>query len=826
MNRRFLWLALGFWLFVGFGYAAEVGDREALRGESLQNATIWVSSVPAGEQRYVEFRRTFDLPSRPAQAVLRIFADTRYLLWINGRYVERGPCRFDSLRPEYDLIDVTANLRTGKNAIAVLVHHYGKAARDKSRFMEHSPGLTARLDIENVDGSTVALATDSTWRANSNTAYLPEREMAFSSVRDNIDARIDAGDWTQVDYDDSSWETAVEIDGKAWGRMYPRSIPLLQETELIPRTIVQETMVAPGDDSKTNTVRNDSPQALADRLPLAMTKGCEIVLDIGKMAQAYSVLDLEADAGSVLEMQYAVRFLGSNRKPASELNDAANYYIARAGRQTYRSTDTFGCRYVVIRVVEGAVALHSITMVNRLYPYTHMGRFECNDAKLNRLYQIGVNTVEACSEDAYVDCIDRERGQWNADGFLMGYPVSCAVLAGPGENGGYTFTDPRLLRNMIRHMGLSQLPDGRLQPLRPTNRPPEEVHGVLDDYTCLWVQAVREYYDRTGDLEFVREQWGTAVKAMDYYLERRMENGLFRAREFTYPNNPLAYRICEGATFNAYFYHALQDGAYLGERLGDSKQAEAFERTAKELYTNYNEQLWDSSSGSYYGSMMNGQKTPATGHAAMLALFYELVPSERRASTAQFMLDRFADSFPYTHYFYFDVLYRQNRRDLDVLALKVMREKWAQMLESETDTTSEGFSGGSLVHEAGAVPAYFLSRYVLGVRNSGAFPNRRIAIEPHLGDLQNAEGVVLTDFGPVNVSWRLSGNDLEFSFDIPANSEADIALPYQGDAPGLVLNGQTQIDAGQAKEGFAMDLGFIRFHASAGNYKGRVGSLR
>ncbi len=34
---------------------------------------------------------------------------------------------------------------------------------------------------------------------------------------------------------------------------------------------------------------------------------------------------------------------------------------------------------------------------------------------LNQLWNIGANTVEVCSEDAYVDCIDRERGQWDAD---------------------------------------------------------------------------------------------------------------------------------------------------------------------------------------------------------------------------------------------------------------------------------------------------------------------------------------------------------------------------------------------------------------------------
>lgn len=797
----------------------ETSGEQAV-GQSLQSAVIWTPSAPPGEPRYVEFRKTFDLPSLPQNAQLRIFADTRYLLWINGHYVDRGPCRFDPARPEYDVIDAAKRLQPGKNAMAVLVHHYGKAAREKSRFMEHDPGLTVRLDIENADGSNAALTTDASWRVNTNTSYRPEKEMVFASVRDNIDARLDRGEWTQIEFDDSAWEAAVPIDSDAWGKMQPRSIPLLKETEIIPKTIVQETVVSSINNATPQTERNDRIQSLAEKLPLSMKSGHEIVLDIGKTVQAYSLLDFEAESGSELEIQYAVRFLDTDRKLNSELNDAPNYYIARDGRQTYMSTDTFGCRYVAIRLRKGSMILHSVKMIDRLYPYTRLGRFDCNDENLNALYRIGANTVAVCSEDAYVDCIDRERGQWIADGYLMGFPVSCAVFAGPGEGGGYRYTDPQLLRNLLRHMALSQLPDGRLQTLRPTNRPPEEIHCVLDDYSCLWVQAVREYYDLTGDREFACEMWGTLVKAMDYYLARRTSDGLYLAREFTYPNNPLAYKTCEGATFNAYLYRALIDSAYLGERLGDPKQAETYTQAAKELYARYNDLLWDSAAGSFYGAIMEGNKIPPTGHAAMLALFYDLVPSERQASTLKYMRENFKDGFPYTHYFYLGVLFRQNTQEMDVRALNTMREKWAPMLKSETETTSEGFTGGSYVHEAGAVPTYYLSRYVLGVRNSGVYPQRRISIEPHLGDLQRAEGTVLTDFGPVSVSWRISENGLAFSFEIPDNANADVILPYWGNTPTLVLNGQTQINAGHAQKGFELDSRSIRFPVTAGMYQG------
>ncbi|MFV1968627.1 MAG: hypothetical protein ACC628_24670 [Pirellulaceae bacterium] len=65
----------------------------------LQQSMIWVESVPVGEQTYVVFRKRFELARQPATVNRRIFADSRYILWVNGQYVARGPCRFDPIQP-------------------------------------------------------------------------------------------------------------------------------------------------------------------------------------------------------------------------------------------------------------------------------------------------------------------------------------------------------------------------------------------------------------------------------------------------------------------------------------------------------------------------------------------------------------------------------------------------------------------------------------------------------------------------------------------------------------------------------------------------------
>ena len=85
------------------------------------------------------------------------------------------------------------------------------------------------------------------------------------------------------------------------------------------------------------------------------------------------------------------------------------------------SGDTFGFKYLVVRLKSGRATLHGVRLANRLYPFDVAGSFRCNDALLNQLWSNCVNTIRICSEDAYVDCATRERTEWMADGYVQAY---------------------------------------------------------------------------------------------------------------------------------------------------------------------------------------------------------------------------------------------------------------------------------------------------------------------------------------------------------------------------------------------------------------------
>jgi hypothetical protein len=126
------------------------------------------------------------------------------------------------------------------------------------------------------------------------------------------------------------------------------------------------------------------------------------------------------------------------------------------------------------------------------------------------------------------------------------------------------------------------------------------------------------------------------------------------------------------------------------------------------------------------------------------------------------------------------------------------------MAQFETKTTWEGFSPSENCHESGGAPTIYLSRHVLGVQIDGPAANRRLAIEPHLGDLKRAEGVVVTECGPVPVAWnRPDGTgELTFEIEIPAGAAARVSVPRPPKGEPLTVDDRAVHPSGDSSRRF------------------------
>ncbi|MGN6507610.1 MAG: alpha-L-rhamnosidase-related protein, partial [Tepidisphaeraceae bacterium] len=338
-----------------------------------------------------------------------------------------------------------------------------------------------------------------------------------------------------------------------------------------------------------------------------------------------------------------------------------------------------------------------------------------------------------------------------------------------------------------------------------------DIHAKMEDRACDWVSGIRRYLDSTGDTALVREVWPAVRAQLDYFLRRRTERGLVNARDWETWGNPTGYQTFEAAGLNAFIFRALADAGYLAETIGNTDDAATFSAAASQLGAAYNKELWDESAGTYFTGYWGANAQPhpkrtvtlkkadnlfePTAFAALFALDQGIVPDERRARVSQYLLANPGDYRAVMPYYYlFHFWYSQNTERSDLTVLNTLREKWKGMSESPWQTTWEDTKGGSKAHCYGMMPAYFLSSYVLGVRRDLPVWEKRLVIDPRLGDLTFAEGKVCTEFGVVDTSWKRAGDTLSFDFTVPSGVSADLRLrgtgqlngrPFDGKADGL-----------------------------------------
>jgi hypothetical protein len=747
-------------------------------GQSLQNTMIWASPETKGEAYFVAFRKSFQIKVPRRLTTLSLFADVRYMVWINGQYALRGPSRFEPTGPEYDSMDITRFLKPGSNVIVVVV--MANAGNGKMR--RHAPGLTARIDIK----GRKSVITDESWKWSDKTRYRNAR-IDWGNTHDRIDARVEDGDWLQPGYNDLQWKKSIKIDGNQWGLLTARRTPLLRETPVSMKI--------------TNSLT----------LPVTLIANQKLEFKLDRLTQAYTILEIDAEKGTEISLDYA-----------------GIQYIAKGGKQTYISSDTYGFAEGSVTVKSGRATINRIQLIERLYPFDIAGSFKSNDQELNCLWALCARSCQVFSEDSYVDCADRERTEWMDDD-PPAFNITRTAMAGPGKNSQKVYADPRLLGALLRRTALTVQPEGWVKAHTCSDR--FDIHAKMEDRSCDWVEGARRYYESTGDKKLIREIWPVIVRQMNYFLKLRTSRGLVLAREWEVWGNPVGYVTCEGSGLNAFIYKALVDAAFLGEAIGENPQAAEFNKAANDLKMAFNKVLWNEKDGTYYSGYTEdyekakgGRKVnlplvnnliASTIFPALFALDQGIVPESRREKVMNYLFtNRDQADRIMTFYYLFSQMYRADNSSFDKEILDTMRSKWKEMIAWPWQTTWEEFEGASKAHIYGMFPGYFLSSYVLGVHVDGPVWNKHLLIEPRLGDLTSLEGVVVTEFGPVPVSWKLVSGKLAFRIEIPAGVKATLRIPQMGDQAKMSVDGKP--DEGK-KEGR-----YIVIEVSSGKHTGNV----
>jgi hypothetical protein len=812
-----------------------------------------------GVNRWFLFRTSLTLAEAPEQAPIEITVDGRYVLFVNGVQIGRGPVRCSPLAQRYDTHDIAALLRTGRNIVAVLVHTYGV----DTAFHETVKGMWQPTFGEGglwVDGPVVD--TRRPWRCLQTNAWAPDTPRVNHSLGfiEAMDANRLPADWTAIDFDDSAWDETRPLIARGGGPestygglvvrpfpiLVPRGVPQLEEAPVFAERIVwMRGQVSQPELAIENRIYDevltplppgavDAPENLlrADTAPTVVvtTDGLDttITLDFGRIFTGHPMIELEALGGEMIEIACAERLPGewepaglapdARITPFRVLGNDAHLcrYTARPGAQRFERFEWCAIRYmqIVVRNAPRGLVIRRLGATASHYPVTERGRFSCSDPMLTKLWTLGAYTLRQCMHDAWEDCPSREQRQWLGDVTVE----NLAAWAAFGDSAA------PLTAKFLVQVAESQRPDGLTQMFAPGDH--KENGNLIPDWTLQWILSARDHWELTADQATIETIWPSVQKALAWFERLCGPRGLIVDMPYWHFMDWAGLgRQGEAAAINAQFAGALRAAAVLALVVGFERAAVAYAARADAIITALDASHWDERRGAWVDMV-----SPATGqqdqrisqHAnAAMALWGD--PSADRVARA---LARVTDParetrtpappvvpvgtpldeahgvvMANTFYGHF-VGEALARHGLRAQALNQIRRRFGPMLEAGATTLWEAMSPyASLCHGFSASPTWFLSRHVLGV--SPATPGfGRVRISPDLADLDHAEGVVPA--GAHDVVVRLTRTDEGFTARVAGcGADAEVVA-----APGLTILSQEYRD-----EGF--DLRFARLESKS-----------
>jgi len=723
------------------------------------------------ENYYFLARKNFEVNAiMPGKAVLRIAADSRYVVYINGHFVGNGPVRGTHKHYFCDTYDVSAVLATGINWIAVEIHCPVTASFTMA---PHAPGLLAEIEGLAATGLSWQVKRDPSHRSD---AMIYTKQIGFSEWKNMA---LENVGWLTGKDNAETWQVAsvVGIPDNFGGRtVVPRSIAGLTANHLYPVKIVAHGSVPNTGEGVSSAdyamlmqsemhfhppqIILENPETLIRRngcatvLPNPKENGAYIIMDFGREVFGNLIVDVEGPAATIMDVGHDEGMDDGRLMIMRASYRFADRFELREGRQIIaQRLHNRGFRYIqlVFRNFKKPIRVHSIRIVNRVYSRETQAAFSCSDPFLVKLWEASVNTVRMCSSDTFMDCIWREQAFWLND-------QAVTNLFYLGLTGDHVFAAHNL---RIGRDGA--MPDGLIPFVYPSDR-----KTLSSSTPALWTMTLSDYYLYTGDLELLKELQGTMEKALALYDAWRDTDGLIPDQPGMWNFTDWGYCTAgvnikgKTAVMNMLIAAAYKQAAFIEAALGDKARTNEYIQKSRQALAALNALLWDASRGCYLDCTEPTGPCTSSQHPLALGLSYCLLEEPQRSKAIANLMnaDLIRPELCFQHYV-IDSL-AKHARIID--ALGVIKQYWSKMVESGADTVWECAEGrtafnnnGSLCHAFACTPLYFMQTVILGVKPiQPGF--KEFAVIPRSAGLAKAEGEIPTPHGNISIRWSKQTN--------------------------------------------------------------------
>ena len=173
---------------------------------SWKGSWIWSRNVDADRNAYSFFRRTFKSRTR-GRLEIHITANNFYTLYLDGRFISRGPIRSHLEYYSFDSFEL--DVERGEHCLAAAAHHVGEP---NATMYEGRPGFLADAEMEDEEGVT-DLSTGKEWKCLAASAWKKELPclMSHFGFWEELDFRDYPHGWTDASFKDGDWKAPAVI---------------------------------------------------------------------------------------------------------------------------------------------------------------------------------------------------------------------------------------------------------------------------------------------------------------------------------------------------------------------------------------------------------------------------------------------------------------------------------------------------------------------------------------------------------------------------------------------------------------------------------------
>jgi hypothetical protein len=751
--------------------------------EDVKWTAHWIMhpTVQPQDHAMILFRKNFDLSAKPAKFVVHVSADNHYRLFVNGKYITRGPARGDISHWFYETLDLAEYLQAGKNVIAVEVVNWGP-----KRSFSYFSQMTSFIMQGDSDTEKMVNTSSGNWKCLQNQAF-NAKMVEWMTDRSTIDLGLYVGNptdsivgakhpwgWETTDYNDSVWLPAKWCD-IAGGRnsqdtggilysggklLIPRRVGLLKE-EKVPFAGIRRSS---GMETTDNFMKGTGS------LTIQANNKVTILIDNAVETMGYPELLVSGGKDARIQAMYAENLIVNIKSPKGNRDEIDGKYmvgikdifIPDGGKnRLFKPTYMRAFRYIQLDIDTKNTPLIIENYVNVACnaPIERKAEFATDHPLPSWIMDAGWRTVSICAQDYLLSDAYYEQMQYTGDSRV--HNLSLLTLSG----------DDWLTRNALIQFDQSRIPEGLTYACYPN-----PFHLIIPSYSLIWIDQVHDYMMWKDDREFIAG-FELGIQSVLHWFEQKMQpNGLMGKMDWwgalAWPRhykNGEPPTIYEGnnTLYTLHYAYTLRHAADIFEYLGKTPQAIDYRQRAAQICEAVN-RLCKNQDGFYTESPDNKQVSQITN---LLAILAEATTGDEAKTLMGKLLepkDWFGQVDLFLHLYLFEAMNKTGHQD------KFMGEltEWQLM----KDRRMSGFAEVPLewgeenqrseCHPWSTSPNVFLFKTVCGINPTSA-GHKTVEIAPSLGELTSIKAVYPHPLGNIELDLRKVGSRVEGTITSP-----------------------------------------------------------